>query len=44
MVTDDETVKDKFEDEEIKEIDIRKVLADIFEKSPMIFQRNTAPH
>lgn len=36
MVTDDDTVKDKFEDEGIKEIDIRKVLGDIFEKSPII--------
>lgn len=36
MVTDDETVKEKFEDEGIKEIDIRKILADIFEKSPII--------
>ncbi len=36
MVTDDKTVKEKFEDEGIKEINIRKVLADIFEKSPII--------
>jgi hypothetical protein len=36
MVTDDETVKDKFEDEGIKEINIRKVLAEIFDKPPVI--------
>jgi len=36
MVTDDDAVKEKFEDEGIKEIDIRKVLGDIFEKPPII--------
>lgn len=36
MVTDDGAVKEKFEDEGIKEIDIRKVLGDIFEKPPII--------
>lgn len=36
MVTNDETVKEKFEDEGIKEIDIRKVLGDIFEQAPII--------
>lgn len=36
MVTEDSSVKEKFEDEGIKEIDIRKVLGDIFEKSPII--------
>lgn len=36
MVTNDTSVRDKFEDEGIKEIDIRKVLGDIFEKSPVI--------
>lgn len=36
MVTDDPTVKEKFEDEGIKEIDIRKVLGDILEGSPII--------
>jgi len=36
MVTDDTSVKEKFEDEGIKEINIRKVLAEIFEKSPII--------
>ena len=30
MVTDDEIIKEKFNDEKIKEIDIRKVLAEIF--------------
>ena len=36
MITEDESVKEKFEDEGIKEIDIRKVLGEIFEKSPII--------
>jgi hypothetical protein len=36
MVNDDENVKEKFEDEGIREIDIRKVLGDIFEKPPII--------
>jgi len=36
MVTSDESIKEKFEDEGIKEIDIRKVLGDIFEKAPII--------
>jgi hypothetical protein len=36
MVTNNENVKDKFIDEKIKEIDIRKVLAEIFEKPPII--------
>jgi hypothetical protein len=36
MVTEDATVKEKFEDERIKEIDIRKVLAEIFDKPPII--------
>jgi len=36
MVTNDAKVKEKFEDEGIKEIDIRKVLGDVFEKSPII--------
>ncbi|KAF0123343.1 MAG: hypothetical protein FD151_329 [bacterium] len=36
MVTEDSSIKEKFEDEGIKEINIRKVLSDIFEKSPII--------
>lgn len=36
MVTNDEKVKEKFSDERIKEIDIRKVLSEIFEKPPII--------
>lgn len=36
MVMDDENVKEKFIDEKIKEIDIRKVLFEIFEKPPII--------
>jgi len=36
MVTNDTSVREKFEDEGIKEIDIRKVLGDIFEKAPII--------
>lgn len=36
MVTEDKNVKEKFNDEKIKEIDIRKVLAEIFEKPPII--------
>jgi len=36
MVTEDEAVKEKFNDEGIKEINIRKVLSDIFEKPPII--------
>ncbi|MFP4040816.1 MAG: hypothetical protein ACLFS7_09770 [Desulfosudaceae bacterium] len=36
MVTNEETVKEKFEDEGIKEIDIRKVLDDIFDQPPII--------
>lgn len=36
MINEDSVVKEKFDDEEIKEIDIRKVIGDIFEKSPII--------
>lgn len=36
IVTENETVKEKFKDERIKEIDIRKVLFEIFEKPPVI--------
>lgn len=36
MVTDDDSVKEKFKDEGIKEIDIRKVLSDILGKPPII--------
>ena len=36
MITDDKTVKEKFEDEHIKEIDIRKVLGEIFDNPPII--------
>lgn len=36
MVTDDPSTKEKFDDEEIKEIDIRKVLGEILEKAPII--------
>lgn len=36
MVTDDPNTKEKFDDEGIKEINIRKVLGEILEKSPII--------
>jgi hypothetical protein len=36
MVTEDLKIKEKFDDEGIKEIDIRKVLGEILEKSPII--------
>jgi len=36
MVTEDERIKEKFTDEKIKEIDIRKILSDIFVKPPII--------
>lgn len=36
MVTNDPLVEEKFEEEGIKQIDIRKVLAEIFEKAPII--------
>jgi hypothetical protein len=36
MVTEDSNTKEKFDDEGIKEIDIRKVLGEIFEKAPII--------
>ncbi len=36
MVNEDSGTKEKFDDEGIKEIDIRKVLGDIFEKAPII--------
>jgi len=36
MVTGDSNTKEKFDDESIKEIDIRKVLGEIFEKAPII--------
>jgi hypothetical protein len=36
MVTQDSRTKEKFDDESIKEIDIRKVLGEIFEKPPII--------
>ena len=36
MVTEDTSTKEKFDDESIKEIDIRKVLGEIFEKAPII--------
>jgi hypothetical protein len=36
MVTDDSNTKEKFDDESIKEIDIRKVLGEILEKAPVI--------
>jgi len=36
MVTDDASVKEKFDDEGIKEIDIRKVLGEILDGSPII--------
>lgn len=36
MVTEDSSTKEKFDDEGIKEIDIRKVLGEIFEKAPII--------
>jgi len=36
MVAEDETVREKFHDEGIREIDIRKVLGEIFEKAPII--------
>jgi len=36
MVSDEPSVKEKFEDEGIKEIDIRKVLGQIFDEAPII--------
>jgi hypothetical protein len=36
MITDGSSTKEKFDDEGIKEIDIRKVLGEIFEKAPII--------
>ncbi|MFA4919632.1 MAG: hypothetical protein WC581_10325 [Thermodesulfovibrionales bacterium] len=36
MVTEDLSTKEKFEDEGVKEIDIRKVLGEILEKAPII--------
>ena len=36
MVTEDSSTKEKFDDEGIKEIDIRKVLGEILEKAPII--------
>lgn len=36
MVTEDSSTKEKFDDESIKEIDIRKALGEIFEKAPII--------
>ena len=36
MVTNDPQVEEKFEEEGIKQIDIRKVLGEIFEKPPII--------
>lgn len=36
MVNEDSSTKEKFDDESIKEIDIRKVLGEIFEKAPII--------
>ena len=36
MVTESPSVKEKFADEEIKEINIRKVLNEIFQKPPII--------
>lgn len=36
MVTNDPQIEEKFEEEGIKQIDIRKVLGDIFEKPPII--------
>jgi hypothetical protein len=36
MVTEDTSTKEKFDEESIKEIDIRKVLGEIFEKAPII--------
>lgn len=36
MVTEDLSTKEKFDDESIKEIDIRKVLGEILEKAPII--------
>lgn len=36
MVTEDSSTKEKFDDESIKEIDIRKALGEIFEKPPII--------
>lgn len=36
MVTSDQSVKEKFQEEDIQDIDIRKVLNEIFEKSPII--------
>jgi len=36
MVTEDTSTKEEFDEESIKEIDIRKVLGEIFEKAPII--------
>ena len=36
MVTDEPSIKEKFKDEGIKEINIRKVLGQIFDKAPII--------
>lgn len=36
MVTEDSNTREKFDDEDIKEIDIRKVLGEILEKAPII--------
>ena len=36
MVTEDDTVKEKFKDEGIKDIDIRKILGEIFDRAPII--------
>lgn len=36
MFTDNEVIKEKFREENIKDIDIRKVLGEIFEKPPII--------
>jgi hypothetical protein len=36
MVAEDSKTKERFDDESIKEIDIRKVLGEIFEKAPII--------
>jgi len=36
MITEEASVKEKFEDEGIKEIDIRKVLGEIFDRAPII--------
>lgn len=36
MVQEDESVREKFEEENIRKIDIRKVLAEIFDKQPIL--------